>query len=77
MQMIRRKFETAGYTLPNVVFWNVRDAGNKPVRYNERGVALVAGFSPSIMKSVLSADFDKFSPENIMLQTVMIDRYNW
>lgn len=77
MQMIRRKYEKAGYTLPAIVFWNVCDAGNKPVRFNERGVALVAGFSPSIMKSVLSADLDKFSPENIMLQTVMVDRYNW
>lgn len=77
MQMIRRKYELSGYTLPQIVFWNVRDCANKPVRFNERGAALVAGFSPSIMKSVLSADMDKFSPENIMLQTVMVDRYNW
>jgi hypothetical protein len=77
MQMIRRKYERAGYTLPNIVFWNVRDGGNKPVRFNEKGVALVAGFSPSIMKSVLSMDLDKFSPENVMLKTVMVDRYNW
>lgn len=77
MQMIRRKYERAGYTLPNIVFWNVREGGNKPVRFNERGAALVGGFSPSIMKSVLSADLEKFTPERVMLQTVMIDRYNW
>jgi hypothetical protein len=77
MQMIRRKYANAGYTVPAVVFWNVRDGGNKPVRFNERGVALVAGFSPAVMKSVLSADLDKFSPENVMLQTVMVDRYKW
>ena len=77
MQMIRRKFERAGYTMPNIVFWNLRDAGNKPVRFNERGAALVAGFSPSTMKAVLSADLDKFTPENVMLKTVMVPRYDW
>jgi hypothetical protein len=78
LQMIRRKYEAAGYTLPAIVFWNL-SAWNtdKPVRFNERGVALVSGFSPSTMKAILAADLDKFSPEAIMLQTVMIDRYNW
>jgi len=78
IQMIRRKYESAGYTMPAVVFWNLNSRSNdKPVRYNERGVALVSGFSPAIMKSVLGADFSKFSPENVMLEAVMIDRYNW
>lgn len=77
LQMMRRKYEAAGYQMPVIVFWNLRDGGNKPVRFNERGVALVSGFSPSIMKSVLAADLDKFSPESIMLQTVMSDRYSW
>jgi hypothetical protein len=78
MQMIRRKYEAAGYSLPAIVFWNLNDrGGNKPVRFNEKGVALVSGFSPSIMKSVLSSDLDKFTPENVMLKTVMKDRYSW
>jgi hypothetical protein len=77
MQMIRRKYERAGYTMPNIVFWNLRDAENKPVRFNERGAALVGGFSPATMKAVLSADLDKFSPLSVMLQAVMVDRYSW
>lgn len=78
LQMIRRKYEAAGYAVPAIVFWNLNARSNdKPVRFNERGVALVSGFSPAIMKSVLGADLDKFSPENVMLQAVMIDRYNW
>lgn len=77
MQMIRRKYEDAGYETPAIVFWNLREAGNKPVKFNDNGVALVSGFSPSIMKSILAADLDKFSPEAIMLQTVGIDRYSW
>jgi hypothetical protein len=77
LQMMRRKYEAAGYEMPTVVFWNLNESGNKPVRFNEKGVALVSGFSPSVMKSILAADLDKFTPENVMLKAVMLDRYNW
>jgi len=74
-QMIERKYQRAGYDMPKVVFWNLNAADNVPVRFNHVGAALVSGFSPSIMKSILSADMDKFTPEAIMLSTVMNDRY--
>lgn len=77
LQMIRRKYEVAGYKMPAIVFWNLNDRGDKPVRFNENGVALVSGFSPAIMKSVLAADLDKFTPESVMLDAVMVSRYNW
>lgn len=75
MQMIARKFEAAGYTLPKIVFWNLNAHDNVPVKYDTRGVALVSGFSPAIMKAVLSGDTDQFTPEAIMLKAVMVDRY--
>lgn len=78
LQMIRRKYEAAGYQMPAVVFWNLNATGDRqPVRFNEKGVALVSGFSPSTMKAILAADLDKFSPEAIMLQTVNVPRYDW
>lgn len=77
MQMLRRKYEAAGYAMPRIVFWNLNDKGDKPVRFNENGVALVSGFSPAIMKSVLASDLDKFTPESVMLKALMVDRYNW
>ncbi len=75
MQMIRRKYEDAGYAVPAIVFWNLNAADNVPVRFDERGVALVSGFSPAIMKSVLAADLDGMTPESIMVKTVSSDRY--
>ena len=75
MQMIERKFEDAGYTMPQVVFWNLNSSGNVPVAADKSGAALVSGFSPSIMTSLLAADLDQFTPEGIMLKTVMSDRY--
>jgi hypothetical protein len=75
MQMIRRKYETAGYTVPNIVFWNIMAASNVPVKFNERGVALVSGFSPSILKSVLSGDMEDMTPTGVMMKTIMHERY--
>lgn len=77
MQMIRRKYEDAGYEMPQVVFWNLMDYGNKPVKFDDNGFALVSGFSPALMKSLLAADIDKFTPESVMLKAVGKERYNW
>jgi hypothetical protein len=75
MEMIRHKYEMAGYKVPAIVFWNLNTKDNVPVKHDASGVALVSGFSPSIVKSVLSADMDQFTPEGIMMKTIMIDRY--
>jgi len=76
MQMIERKFAEAGYTVPQVVFWNLNASDNVPVKADKSGAALVSGFSPSIIKVLLSADMDQFTPEGIMLKTVMVPRYD-
>ena len=76
MQMIKRKFTDAGYNVPNIVFWNLNASDNVPVKYDTRGAALVSGFSPSIVKAVLSADTDQFTPEGIMMKTIMVPRYD-
>ncbi len=76
MQMIARKFEAAGYTLPKIVFWNLNAHDNVPVKYDTRGVALVSGFSPAIMKAVLAGDTDQFTPESIMMKAIMVPRYD-
>ena len=77
MEMIERKFEAAGYSMPQVVFWNLNSSDNVPVKADKSGAALVSGFSPSIMTSLLAADLDQFTPEGIMLKTVMSDRYSF
>lgn len=74
-QMIQCKYEVAGYEMPKIVFWNLNAADNVPVSFDKRGTALISGFSPAIMKSVLAGDLEQFTPEAIMLKTVMNDRY--
>jgi hypothetical protein len=73
-QMIKRKYKEAGYDVPNVVFWNLNSKDNVPVKFDKRGTALVSGFSPAVMKGVLSgADM---TPYGIMLATVDVPRYS-
>lgn len=75
MEMIKRQFTSAGYEVPLIVFWNLNSHDNVPVKHNAKGVALVSGFSPSIVKAVLAANMEDFTPEAIMLKTVMQDKY--
>jgi hypothetical protein len=77
MEMIKRKYTEAGYNVPNIVFWNLNAHDNVPVKYDTRGAALVSGFSPSIVKAVLQAEMDNFTPEAIMMQTIMNPRYDY
>jgi hypothetical protein len=76
IQMIARKYEEAGYTLPKVVFWNLNASyGNTPVKFDKSGTALVSGFSPAVVKPLLAGDLETFTPESVMLKTIMDDRY--
>jgi len=74
MQMIKRKYKEAGYEVPNIVFWNLNSKDNVPVKFDKRGAALVSGFSPAVMKGVLSGT--DMTPYGIMLATVDVDRYS-
>ena len=76
IEMIARKYESAGYSIPKVVFWNLNAHDNVPVKFDKSGTALVSGFSPAIAASILGADPDAFTPEAMMLKAVMIDRYD-
>jgi len=76
-EMARQMFAAANYSCPKIIWWNLNarpDAtGNVPVRFDQNGTALVSGFSPSIMKSILSGT--QFTPRGIMLGTVGSERY--
>ena len=72
---ISKMYKKAGYKLPDIIFWNVNSKRNNlPVRFNQSGVALVSGFSPSIFETVAGAQIK--SPADIMLKTLNKERYN-
>ena len=72
---IKRQYESHGYAIPQLVFWNVNGrAGNVPVKMNDKGVALVSGYSPSIIPSILG---ESISPMAVMLKTLNVERYKF
>ena len=74
MQMIERKYADAGYSVPNIVFWNLNArAGQSPVKFDKKGTALVSGFSPAILQSILAAE--DLDPVSVMIKTICSPRY--
>jgi len=73
-EVIKEKYNKAGYKIPNLVFWNVdaRSGKNLPVQIRENGVALVSGFSPVIFKMAVEGK----TPEQIMEDTISSERYS-
>lgn len=72
--MIRKKYEASSYTMPKIIFWNLCSRhDNFPVSANEEGTALISGFSPSILKTVLSGK--SVNPVEMMLETLNTSRY--
>ena len=49
----QRKYASHGYTLPQIVFWNVASRNRQqPVTQNEQGVALISGVTPRIFSMI-------------------------
>lgn len=72
---IKRMYQEAHYELPNIVFWNVNGrTGNMPVTINDKGVALISGASPSIVKAVLT---NEISPIKVMNNAIEVERYSF
>ncbi len=73
-EMISREFSEAGYVLPQMVFWNVRSTSTLPVMSGVKGVSLVSGYSPNVLKSVME---DRLvTPEETVMNAIMDKRYD-
>jgi hypothetical protein len=73
LEMMRSQYKEAGYTFPQVIFWNVRSSSGIPAKMSESGVGLLSGFSPSLMQAVMNGVAD---PQSVMENTLMDERYD-
>ena len=72
--LIKAAYAESGYEMPGIIFWNVNGRlGNVPVKANTPNTALVSGYSPSIIRSVLGGD--DLSPLAVMMKTIDSERY--
>ncbi|PWA53663.1 hypothetical protein CTI12_AA442970 [Artemisia annua] len=64
-EAIRRKFKSHGYVnVPEIVFWNLRDSRATPVTANQKGVALLSGFSKNLLTLFLEGG-GVINPEDV------------
>ena len=69
----KKLFETYGYRLPKVVFWNVQSRNEQqPVHMNEQGVILISGCTPRIFSMAAGGKFD---PVLLMKEVLLSERY--
>jgi len=72
-QVWKRNFEAAGYTLPQIVFWNVSAANNVPVEQDEKGTVLISGGNPVVLKYIYTGEL--LTPYEQMLAIINRERY--
>lgn len=73
---VQKKWFEAGLFdyLPEIIFWNLNSrSSNFPVKFDDRGTALISGFSPAVLKHLLT-DGD-MTPESIMRNVIDSERY--
>ncbi len=75
-EMIETHYANAGYKIPKLVYWNLasRNDSNKPVQFDKNGTALVSGFSPSLLTSLLSGK--DMTPYSMMMTVIDSERYS-
>ncbi len=72
-RLAKKNFEEAGYTLPQVVFWNVASRhANLPVKEDDAKTALVSGCTPRLFEMVAKGEL---SPYHFMLEVLSSQRY--
>ena len=71
-ESMAKKWESYGYTMPHLIFWNVNARqSNIPMKDNGR-VSYVSGFSPSIFETILSGK----TGYDLMMEKLDSDRYS-
>lgn len=77
-EMSQEIFKDTGYDAPVVVFWNLNARySNQQVQHDTSGAITLSGFSPSMMKAVLSGDFESITPYNAMLEVLKNPKYEF
>jgi len=73
--MVNDMYKLAGYTMPKIVFWNLRTSSGVPAKKDEKGAILVSGFSPSAMKAVLSGSDIPEPPTPYQAMMAVLEQY--
>lgn len=72
---VQQRFASAQLEMPQIVFWNLRgETKDFPVTFDQKGVVLMAGYSPSLLNSLL--DGKEITPLSIVQNIINSPRYD-
>jgi hypothetical protein len=71
MENIERKWNQAGYKMPNLVYWNVQARQNNIPMTVKDGISYVSGFSPVIFEQIMKGK----TAFDLMLDKLDSERY--
>jgi Mg-chelatase subunit ChlD len=75
MENINDMYKAAGYTRPQIVFWNVNGGSSDfPVTVGEHGTVMISGFSPAILKCLIRGE--DYSSNVVLRATLDDERYD-
>ncbi|KAI3971311.1 hypothetical protein MKX01_008155 [Papaver californicum] len=76
-QVIQNKFREKGYmNVPEIVFWNLRDSKSTPVLAQQKGVAMLSGYSKNLMTLFLEGDLGELTPIRVMEKAISGEEYS-
>jgi hypothetical protein len=65
---IAHAYEDAGYDMPEIVYWNLAGCfETTPVEAERKGVALMSGFSPAMMKVFMDEDVEETLDDDMVV----------
>ena len=58
-EQIENEFKSAGYTIPHIIFWNLRgDTNGYNNKTSQKGTTMLSGFGPASFRSFMDGKFD-------------------
>ncbi|CAN8267726.1 unnamed protein product [Cochlearia groenlandica] len=74
-EVVQKKYKENGFeSVPEMVFWNLRDSSATPVVANQKGVAMVSGFSKNLL-NVFLEEGGVLNPEDVMWIAIKGEEY--
>ncbi|KAI3951371.1 hypothetical protein MKW92_048259 [Papaver armeniacum] len=62
--------------VPEIVFWNLRESSSTPVLSQQKGVAMLSGYSKNLVKLFLEGDIGELFPMRMMEKAISGEKYN-
>lgn len=77
IQNLKNMYQSAGYTMPQIIYWNVDSRDNHfHTSSEEEGVMMASGSSPAVFEALIAMKDMDITPMSAMLEVLNSERYS-